>query len=290
MASRRPLHQLAAATNGEAARPLSARSDGSLRGRTARRERFVTSMRFSLRCPLTRLASQNTTASMTMTTARAPATTAKRRSMRPPPRRSPGPRFLRDRAGTGRPAGRRPAVSGPWRAARRRLIPVVRAENHRNGNDQQDDAAGDAGRTRGKVQEPGQQPAQDQRDDRHRRRGGEHFPDYTASGLCGHARSRLEERHQAIFGPMPISSSRKMSMTQVAVTDPNSMVSASGPVPAAPHPGRANPAVRRRREISPYDRSGIRLPERVPGPAGAAPARESLPASNSTGRLCYGAA
>ena len=39
MASRRPLHQLAAATHREAARPLSARSDGSLQGRTARRER-----------------------------------------------------------------------------------------------------------------------------------------------------------------------------------------------------------------------------------------------------------
>jgi hypothetical protein len=90
MASGRPLHQLAAATHCEAARPLSARSDGSLRGRTARREGCtasaasrkpntfsVTSMQFSLRCSLTRLASRNTAAPTTMTTARALATTAK---------------------------------------------------------------------------------------------------------------------------------------------------------------------------------------------------------------------
>jgi uncharacterized RDD family membrane protein YckC len=89
------------------------------------------------------------------------------------------------------------------RAGSRTLFPLPACSSRRGarspirpGDDQQDNAAGDAERTRGKAQGPGQRAAQDQEDDRHRRRGREHFPDHTASGGRGHSGGCLEEGHQ----------------------------------------------------------------------------------------------
>src|ERR1700730_2055712 len=88
-------------------------------------------------------------------------------------------------------------LARPCTAGRVRL---VRAENHRDGDDQQDDPAGHAQRTRGEMEQPGQEPTQDQQKDGHGGRGHEHLPHDAGFGGRRHVGGHLEKRHQSDLG------------------------------------------------------------------------------------------